>query len=650
MRPLLSVIIPTYHREWELVRTIESVYEQVFTDYELIVVDQSKHHDPATVRYLKNQRLHRSLKVLREPVASLPRARNVGVANASGEVILFLDDDVILPPLFLQRYANRFNDPELDACCGMILPEGYDPSRVPHLPENLDNPENRIDLPICNYATPVENPIHFTGGNMAVRRDTFLLAGGFNHRFTQSALGEDIEFAGRLRRMAAKTDYDPGLFLWHCPAKTGGCRLTNSRSFHRQADRMQSLYFAIFHGPDFWLGTALAFRRWKRWLLAAAGKRTVSPLNQAILDTPVRRNRLAEFSGGLLGGAKGFLLALSTSGEYGHYHKVFPSRQRPRKHRIAIVIATYNRQPSLINTLQSLKETGNLPKDLIIVDQSDDPLPPTEGMSISLSRRGASLARNIGVMETRADVVLFLDDDIEALPNLINQHRAIHRNRVVAAGGRIAWDRQQAVTSFPYPYSQFSAINHPDAPVCYYTTPFSDAFHLITCNFSAKRDALLLAGGFLQWFRGGGEDIELLSRLRKIGRCSYIPNACVIHKLDPSGGTRDTSSVYIRAYRKHLAFHVSNLRSVGILGWIGVLGRRYQRLLLSGRSNTKTHPAMPVRKGATSSPYRAFTRYAVKILELAGEVAAIPQAFYTVWQLRNRRGDYFQEWKQWRKK
>ena len=100
--PLFSVIIPTFDREKEVTRAIDSVLSQAFTDFEIIVVDDgSTDNTEASIQfYFSKPRFH-YVKQENKGVAS---ARNLGASKATGEFLVFLDSDDQLSPNSLPEY------------------------------------------------------------------------------------------------------------------------------------------------------------------------------------------------------------------------------------------------------------------------------------------------------------------------------------------------------------------------------------------------------------------------------------------------------------------------------------------------------------------------------------------------------------------
>lgn len=109
MKPFFTIIIPTYNRAHVIDQTIQSVLDQTYTDWELIVVDDgstddtaiqmAKYNDPRILYYQKQH-------------AERSAARNYGMAQASGSYICFLDsDDEYLPNFLSLHYEAILANP-----------------------------------------------------------------------------------------------------------------------------------------------------------------------------------------------------------------------------------------------------------------------------------------------------------------------------------------------------------------------------------------------------------------------------------------------------------------------------------------------------------------------------------------------------------
>lgn len=651
-RQSFSVVIPTYGREAVLLETIRSLLAQEDGPEEIIIVDQTAQHQDTTEQQLRAWAGAGVLRWLREPIPNLPRARNVGTAAARGEVILFLDDDVLLPCGFLRRYRHAFSDARLAGACGLTIDEGKTPNSIKPLPCPAPEASRRVDLPLCNFRGRVRNPLHFVGANMAWRRDTILALGGFNEWLEGSALGEDLEFAGRARRAGMRTLYDSRLFLLHRRSATGGCRLIGAAAYSRQRDRMRNYYFALFHGVGLPDVLPILVRRYAGLARRHAPSATITktggsfPHGQAGQD-----GKVCSAAGRVVGAWSGILGALRNQRISGHLRHHY----RPPDE-MTIAIATYHREQPLQRTLQhlaALPMRESIPITVLLIDQTPKHQPETEAAIAQFARQaekrgwhfrhiqeatpGASRARNIAAFYGRG-VLLFLDDDISPQPGLLENHWRHYRDPdCTGVGGRILWPGEDPHAPKPFPGTPRAARRHPDAPVCYHTTPFHRALHVITCNFSVRRDSLVAADGFHEWFRGGGEDIELVQRLaRGGGYIAYDPHAAVIHHVAGSGGTRHEGTAFARGYAKGMAQHFSNLRVGGLAGWTGVQWRRQTGLLLRAMGRLRKTPT-PTRGITPPGPKRSMR---CKLLEMLGSAAALPAAMLLAWRQRRTRGHY----------
>jgi GT2 family glycosyltransferase len=212
--------------------------------------------------------------------------------------------------------------------------------------------------------------------------------------------------------------------------------------------------------------------------------------------------------------------------------------------RLSVVTPTYNRRASLERFLYSL-EVQTLPADqfeVIVVDDgsSDDTLPFLDRLRVDYAIRvlrqahqGPAQARNLGAAQAHAELVLFLDDDVVAAPNLLARHLASHARQpdaVVigpmlpppAAWRRSAWVRWEEVM-LEKQYRDMRTGKYPCSPRQFYTA-----------NASVHRAQFLRAGGFDPSFKRA-EDVELAYRLRDLGaHFVFDPEAPIYHYAERS--------------------------------------------------------------------------------------------------------------------
>jgi len=104
--PKVSVVIPTYNRAHLIRRAIESVLNQTYQDFEIIVVDDgSTDNTEKVVRSFEDKRIR---YIRHERNKGYPKALNTGITVARGEYIAFLDDDDEWLPTKLEKQTEKF--------------------------------------------------------------------------------------------------------------------------------------------------------------------------------------------------------------------------------------------------------------------------------------------------------------------------------------------------------------------------------------------------------------------------------------------------------------------------------------------------------------------------------------------------------------
>src|SRR5271166_4453381 len=94
-KPQVSVVIPIHRRRKYLPMALASVFEQTFTDYEVIVVNDGSPDDIAGALkpYIESGRI----RYVEQTNGGVGSARNRGLAEANGELLAFMDDDDLWP-------------------------------------------------------------------------------------------------------------------------------------------------------------------------------------------------------------------------------------------------------------------------------------------------------------------------------------------------------------------------------------------------------------------------------------------------------------------------------------------------------------------------------------------------------------------------
>ena len=107
---MISVVIPLYNKEKAIIATLQSVFAQTYTDYELIVVDDGSTDNSLNVTHsFVNSFTHPSfVRIIHKENGGVSSARNRGIKEAKGDFIALLDGDDLWEPTFLEEQVNCY--------------------------------------------------------------------------------------------------------------------------------------------------------------------------------------------------------------------------------------------------------------------------------------------------------------------------------------------------------------------------------------------------------------------------------------------------------------------------------------------------------------------------------------------------------------
>ena len=203
---MISVVIPTRNRATDLSNAIKSLCYQSRLPDELVVVDQSV--DDSSIRIVKS--LIAPLKKIKliyihdSNIFGLVEAKRVAVKNASGQIICFLEDDIVLEADYIRQIELGFiKQPNMIGCCGVIT----NPPKVGFLYKFLFKifhrgifKDKRIEVHgnFSGYNNNLIESNMLSGGVSAWRREVF-----DNVEFdvaNEFHMFEDIDFSTRVAR------------------------------------------------------------------------------------------------------------------------------------------------------------------------------------------------------------------------------------------------------------------------------------------------------------------------------------------------------------------------------------------------------------------------------------------------------------------
>jgi len=232
----ISVIISTYNRCYCLSELFHSLLLQKYDgsfDYEIIVVDNNSIDNTKEIinSFTKD---NPRIRYIFEPKQGISNARNAGINNAKGEVLAFIDDDVLIDEDWLSNIARFSSACDFDAAGGKV-----EPIYPANTPQWIKDYKDILNGPIpChdqgeNVKLYDKTMLPFIGANMVIKRKVFEQIKGFNPGIGagKGSIGEDTELFHRIQSVGYKIYYNPNILLFHPVIK----------------ERTNFIYFAKWH-------------------------------------------------------------------------------------------------------------------------------------------------------------------------------------------------------------------------------------------------------------------------------------------------------------------------------------------------------------------------------------------------------------------
>ena len=203
------MVVPTYNRRALLERVVAAILRQGLPPerYELIVVDDGS--TDGTAELGAELAARGNVRFVRGEHRGVAAARNLGIREATGDVVAFTDDDCLVPEDWLARLADGYaRHPEVAGVGGGITPP----------------PEALARSAIARYELHVTREVYgardaeVLGGfdcpaggtnNMSYRRDLLLDVGGFDEGFPPFVWGEDADLKLRITQRGGRLLYVP---------------------------------------------------------------------------------------------------------------------------------------------------------------------------------------------------------------------------------------------------------------------------------------------------------------------------------------------------------------------------------------------------------------------------------------------------------
>jgi GT2 family glycosyltransferase len=209
--PLVSVVVPTYQRELLLCNVLRSLLGQTYPHLEIIVVDQTEEHEESTRHFLDRNRRH--LRLIRSAPPAVTHARSAGAMAARGDIVLYVDDDVVCSPGLVAAHVRAHQVARVGVVAGRVT-DVRDPSVIDNARVGRLEPSSAGVTRF--FASPVRQFVHHAyGPNMSFKRPLLLRAGLVEPAFDGTARYEETDTCIRVARLGYKVLFEPTAHVHH---------------------------------------------------------------------------------------------------------------------------------------------------------------------------------------------------------------------------------------------------------------------------------------------------------------------------------------------------------------------------------------------------------------------------------------------------
>ncbi len=261
----ISIILCTRNNAPELARTLASIALALAAmPGEVLLIDNGSTDDTAQVARASPIP---NLRYFFEPRVGKGFAYNTGLANASGDILFFTDDDIRVPENWLARLSSPIAQGRADAVAGGV-------NIAPHLLRKWMRPEHLLAQADTTHLDSA-HPAYMVGANMAIGRHVFHTISGFDTALGPGALGygDDLLLTLQIRQAGFRiaTCFDTAVEHHFNPARLARDNWLSSAERNGRSNAYIAYHWNHQQVPKLRLGIAARRAYLLLWALGSPG-------------------------------------------------------------------------------------------------------------------------------------------------------------------------------------------------------------------------------------------------------------------------------------------------------------------------------------------------------------------------------------------
>jgi GT2 family glycosyltransferase len=210
-KPLVSIIIVNYNGRNLLENCFKSLEKVIYSNFEIILVDNNSDDD--SIQYIK-ENYPETMVIKLDENYGFAKPNNIGSEKAKGQYLLFLNNDTIVTPNFIDELVNAIeDDPQIGICQSLLLKSNDEVDSSGDFVDDIG-----IAFSSHEKSSKIREILSAKGASMIMRKSLFVKLGGFDEKFFVSF--EDVDLGWRSWIIGCKVVLIPRSVVYHLGGQT----------------------------------------------------------------------------------------------------------------------------------------------------------------------------------------------------------------------------------------------------------------------------------------------------------------------------------------------------------------------------------------------------------------------------------------------